>query len=49
MRRSASRFGQGAEDHDLVHPIEELRPELASQRVENPLAHLLIAALVRPP
>ena len=35
-----------AEDHDLVDPVQELRPELPPQRLQHLLAHALVAPVV---
>jgi hypothetical protein len=43
------RLRERAEHHDLVDTVQELRPELASQRLEHLLPHPLIASLVGVP
>ena len=35
-------LGQAVEDHDLVDPVEELRPELAAERIHDVLSHQLV-------
>src|SRR5258708_26045289 len=35
-------LGEAVEDHGLVDPVEELRPELPAQRVHDVLAHELV-------
>src|SRR5438105_1232171 len=40
------RLGEGAKDHDFVHAVQELRPELAAQGLEDLLPHALVGPVV---
>ena len=43
------RLGQGVEDDDLVHPVEELRPEVLPQLLEHRSLHPVVRLARRAP